>query len=75
MRKYSIAFVAVIALVTLGSVLTLAQTANRPAAAKVFGFQDSKGTFHVLGSAPTLPTPPWQLQLTAALSKPPLPSR
>ncbi|MGA8645872.1 MAG: hypothetical protein WB628_03450 [Candidatus Sulfotelmatobacter sp.] len=54
MRKYSIAFVAVIALVTLGSVVTLAQTANRPAAAKVFGFQDSKGTFHVLGSAPDL---------------------
>ena|ERR1700678_693692 len=56
MRKLRIALVAVIALVTVGgSVLTLAQTANRAASAKVFGYQDSKtGTFHRLGSTPEL---------------------
>ncbi len=53
MRKHSIALVAVFALMTLGgSILALAQTANRPSARKVFGFQDSKtGTFHPLGTA------------------------
>jgi len=53
MRKRSIAFVAVIALGTLGgSVLALAQNANPPTARKIFGFQDSKtGTFHPLGKS------------------------
>jgi len=55
MRKHSIALVAVIALMTLGgSVLALAQTANRPAAAKTFGFQDSKGNFHAVGTTPEI---------------------
>jgi hypothetical protein len=53
MRKHLIALVAVIALVTLGgSAQALAQTANRPSARRVFGFQDSKtGTFHPLGNS------------------------
>ncbi|MGA2857119.1 MAG: hypothetical protein ABSE40_09625 [Candidatus Sulfotelmatobacter sp.] len=56
MRKRSIAFVAVLALGTLGgSVLALAQTANPTAARKIFGFQDSKsGTFHPLGKSADL---------------------
>ncbi|SPF44673.1 exported hypothetical protein [Candidatus Sulfotelmatobacter kueseliae] len=56
MRKRSIAFVAVLALGTLGgSVLALAQTANPTAARKTFGFQDSKtGTFHPLGKSADL---------------------
>jgi len=53
MRKHLIALVAVIALVTLGgSAQALAQTANRPSARRVFGFQDSKtGAFHPLGNS------------------------
>jgi len=54
MRKHFIAFVAAIALMTVGgSVLALAQTALRPATTtKTFGFQDSRGTFHPLGAMP-----------------------
>jgi hypothetical protein len=55
MRKHSIALVAVFALVILGgSVLALAQTANRPSGAKTFGFQDSKGIFHPVGTTPEI---------------------
>jgi hypothetical protein len=50
-RRHSIALVAVIALVTLGgSVLAVAQTANRTSAIKVYGYQDSRGTFHPLAN-------------------------
>jgi hypothetical protein len=52
-RKRSIALVAVITLGTLGgSVLALAQTATRPPARKIFGYQDSKtGVFHPAGKS------------------------
>jgi len=59
MRKYSIALVAAIALGTLGgSVLASAQTANKPPARRIFGFQDSRtGTFHPLGNSVDIADP------------------
>jgi hypothetical protein len=51
MRKQTIALVAAIALGALGgSAIAHAQTANAPFQKKIFGFQDSRGNFHPLGT-------------------------